>query len=137
MSRLATEVEEVALTARRSRLQEAAVAISAAIALLYAATFAGVLTIEGAGDGDPAVLGVAAVLFAVLGVLLWWRRSRVLWAAAAAIQVLMGAMYLAIAAERDPSFEVWGLTIRGLSLVLLACLVGLFVEAGRARRAAP
>ena len=120
----------------RSRLQLAAVACSAAIALLYLGLFTGVLSLPGAETGDLGILGVAGGVYAVLAGLLWWLRSRVLWAIGVMQQALLGWMYVAIAPERDPSFEVWGLTIRAISIVLLGVLVALLVSQLRSRSAA-
>lgn len=121
-------------TRERSPLQRLAVALAGAVAVLYGLLFAGVLTLEGATDGERGILGVAAAVFAVLAGLLWWRASRLLWGIGAALQLLLGWMYLAIAPDRDPSYEVWGLTIRGVSLALLVVLVALLVRA-RGRQA--
>jgi hypothetical protein len=117
----------------RSRLQLVAVACSAAIALLYLGLFTGLLALPGAETGDLGILGVAGGVFAVLAGLLWWLHSRLLWAIGAVMQALLGWMYVAIAPERDPAFEVWGLTIRAISLVLFAALVALLVTARRDR----
>jgi hypothetical protein len=107
--------------------QRLAVLIAGVIALLYGLLSTGVLPIAGATDAERGILGVAGAVFAVLAGLLWWRCSRVLWVGAVALQLLMGWMYLAIAPDRDPSFEVWGVTIRVLSLTLVLVLVRLLV----------
>jgi hypothetical protein len=119
--------------AGRPPLQRIATAVAALIALVYGLTYAGVLRISGASTEELGILGVAATVFVAQAVLLWWRRSRMLWAAVAALQVLMAWMYIAIAPERDPSYEVWGITIRVLSLGLLAAVVGLLLTARRDR----
>jgi hypothetical protein len=118
---------------QRSRLQLVAVACSAAIALVYLALFTGLLDLPGAETGELGILGVAGGVFAVLAGLLWWLHSRVLWAIGAVLQVLLAWMYVAVAPEREPAFEVWGVTIRALSLALLVALVSLLV-AGRRER---
>ena len=123
--------------AARPKLQLLATGISAGIASLYALMFLGILSVEGVSGDERGIVGLAAAVFVALTVALWWRRSRRLWVGAAGLQLVMGAMYVAIAPERDPSFEVWGLTIRGLSLVLLGALVGLLVSARRDRMVAP
>jgi hypothetical protein len=64
---------------------------------------------------------------------MWSVRSRVVWIVAALLQVLMAGMYLVVSTDRDPPFEVWGLTARGLSLVLLASLVAMLVMDRRNR----
>jgi hypothetical protein len=132
-ARVPTTAERAPTTSPgRPRLQLVAAALAGAIALLYGLLYLGVLSIAGATDGERGILGVAAGLFVVLGALLWWRRSRVLWGAITAIQVLMGWMYVAIAPDRDPSFEVWGLTIRVVSVGLLFAVLKLWHDTRRA-----
>jgi hypothetical protein len=115
----------------QARARTVAVASAAAIAVLYLAIYAGLLSVGRAEAGELGILGVAGGVFVVLAVALWRLTSRLLWAGAAVLQVLLGAMYVAIAPERDPSFELWGLLIRALSLVLLVALVTLSVRARR------
>jgi hypothetical protein len=119
----------------RSRVQGIAAGLAGVIAVLYGLLFAGVLGIEGATDGELGILGVAALVFAALAGLLWWLRSRVLWTGAAVMQLLLGWMYLAIAPDRDPAFEIWGVTIRAVSLLLLVALIRLLLTERRERRA--
>jgi hypothetical protein len=121
------------VTIRERRLRGTAAAAAALMAVLYGLIFAGVLSVGRASEGDLGILGVAGLVFAVLAALLWFVRSRLLWAAIAGLQVLMGWMYVVVGAERDPSFEVWGLTIRVLSVVLVAALVVLLLDARRRR----
>jgi hypothetical protein len=115
----------------QDRARMVAVAASAVIAMLYLAIYAGVLSVGRADTGELGILGVAGGVFVVLAILLWRSRSRLLWAATVVLQVLLGAMYVAIAPERDPSFEVWGVSIRVLSLVLVAAVVTLLVRGRR------
>jgi hypothetical protein len=110
---------------RTSGARRLAVASSAAIAVLYLAIASGILSVGRAEVGELGVLGVAGGVFAALAVGLWRLRRRWLWAAAAVLQVLLAGMYVAIAPDRLPPYEVWGLTIRGLSLLLLVALVRL------------
>ncbi|MFA9432153.1 hypothetical protein [Egicoccus sp. AB-alg2] len=110
---------------------------AAAIAAVYLLVFSGALSVGRADEGELGILGVAGVIFLVLAALLWYVRSRVLWAGAAALKVLLAVMYVVIAADREPAFEVWGLTIRGLSAVLLAALLYLLATEPRWGRAAP
>lgn len=102
--------------------------MAGAIALLYGLLYLDVLSIVGASDGERGILGAAAGAFALIGVLLWWRPSRLLWVTVAGVQVMMGWMYLAIAPERDPSFEMWGITIRVLSLGLLVAVAKMWLD---------
>jgi hypothetical protein len=115
----------------QARLRSAAAIVAALIAGVYGLVFAGVLSVGRAEQGDLAILGVAGAVFAVLALLLWRVSSRLLWAGVGLLQLLLTAMYIAVSPERDPSFEVWGLTIRGLSLALLVIVVALLVGARR------
>jgi hypothetical protein len=114
-----------------SRMRLVAAVSAAAMSLLYLAIYAGLLSVGRADTGEIGILGIAGGVFAVLAVLLWRVRSRALWLGAAALQVVLAAMYVAIAPERDPSYELWGLTIRGLSLVLLVAVVSLLLGSRR------
>jgi hypothetical protein len=46
---------------------------------------------------------------------------------------MLTAMYVAVAPERDPSFEVWGLTIRILSVVLFVAVVAMLLGSRKDR----
>ena len=80
---------------------------------------------------------MAAGVFVGVAALLWWVREPAVWVGVGLLPLLMMVMYLAVSTERDPAFEVWGLTARGLSLVLLAALVSLPVTTRQAPRAEP
>ena len=71
----------------RAPARTVAVVTAAAIALLYLAIFAGVLSVGRSETGDLAILGVAGGVFVVLAVLLWRVRSRLLWVGTAALQL--------------------------------------------------
>ena len=120
---------------RQTRLQHAAAVTSAVIAVMYLLISTGVLSVGRSSSGELGILGFAAGVFAILAVLLWYLTSRLLWAATAVLQVLVIWAYLAIAAERDPAFELWGVSIRLLQATLLATLVALLVDVRRSRRA--
>jgi hypothetical protein len=123
--------EPPATGTRRQRarsLRLLAAGLCGAIAGLYVLVAAGVLSVGEAEGGELGILGFAGGVFAVLAVLLWRLRGRLLWGAVAALQVLVIAAYVAISAEREPPFEVWGVSIRVLQVALLATLVGLLVD---------
>jgi hypothetical protein len=113
------------------RVRGFAAVTAAIIAALYLAIYAGLLSVGRAEAGELGILGVAGGLFVVLAVALWRVRSRVLWAGVAGLQVLLAAMYVAVAPERDPAFEVWGILIRVLSVILVAAMVTLLLDARR------
>jgi hypothetical protein len=117
-----------------TRLAHVAAGLAAAMAALYLAIFAGVLSVGRAEPGELGVLGMAGAVFAVIAALLWTVHRWWLWLAVGLLQLPIVAMYVAIAPERDPSFEVWGLTIRVLQAALVAVLVTLVARAFRERR---
>lgn len=105
--------------------------LAALMAVVYLLLWRGVLDLGAATDGELGILGVAGGVHLVLAVLLLTWRRPALWIATVVLQVLLAAMYVAIAAERDPAYEVWGLTIRGLSVVLVVVLVTMLVGSRR------
>jgi hypothetical protein len=113
-------------------LQRTAAGISTLIAVLYGLIWADVLTVvTDAEPGELGILGVAGVVFLVLAALLWRFASRVLWVGATILQALMIWMYVAVGAERDPAFEVWGISIRVAQVALIGVLVALLVRRTR------
>ena len=121
-------------TRGRMTLPRIGAGLSGVIALLYLLIYAGVLSVGRAETGELGVLGVAGVLFLIIAGLLWWKPSRLLWAAVAVLQVPLMAMYIGIAPERDPGYEIWGVTIRVLSVALLVTMVWSLVAARRQPR---
>ena len=120
---------------RGQRLRGVAVVVSLLLAGLYGLLFADVLSVAGAEDAGRGILGVAAGVLVAAAALLWWVRKPAVWVGVGLLQLLMAVMYLGASTGRDPAFEVWGLTARALSLVLLAVLVSLLVATRQARRA--
>jgi hypothetical protein len=129
-----TRSEPATAGTRRQRagsLRLLAAGLCGAIAGLYVLISAGVLSVGEAEGGELGILGFAAGVFAVLALLLWRLRARLLWGAVAVLQILVIAAYVAISTEREPPFEVWGVSIRVLQVALLATLVGLLVDSFR------
>ncbi|MFU8839453.1 MAG: hypothetical protein ACNA8R_01870 [Nitriliruptoraceae bacterium] len=115
------------------RPTRAASLLAVMIALLYLLLATGVLDLGDADRGELGILGAAGVLHLVIAAALWWRPRRWLLAAVVAVQLAMAAMYVAIAPERVPPYELWGLTIRALSALLVLALVLGLVAGRRAR----
>jgi hypothetical protein len=117
------------------RARRAAAPVAGLVAVLYVLTGAGWVAVtadQGPGAIPPLLIG--AVLYALLAALLVLGPGRRVYLAGAVLQLPMLLMYLAVAADRTPSYEVWGLTIKALQLLLLA--VCLLLAAG-SRSAAP
>jgi glucose dehydrogenase len=126
------------IPASTATLQRTAAGISLLIAALYGLIWAGALTVvTEAEPGELGILGVAGLVFLALAALLWRFANRALWIGATVLQVGMIWMYVAIGAERDPAFEVWGLTIRVAQVALIGVLTALAVRATRRRRHEP
>ena len=135
MARSTTGSRPTASTRDRFTFARIGAGLSGAIALLYLLIYAGVLSVGRAEAGDLGALGVAGIVFILIAGLLWFKPSRLLWTAVAVFQIPLMAMYVAIAPERDPGFEVWGVTIRVLSVALLAVMIAQLVAARRQRTA--
>jgi uncharacterized protein len=115
----------------RTQLRRIGAALCAGIALVYALIGLEIVTVaeESEAGGDIRVFGFgAAAIFLVGMVLLLTGDRRPLWAAGAALQVMIIAMYVAVGADRTPSFEAWGVGLRLPQLLLLGVLVALVVR---------
>lgn len=64
----------------------------------------------------------ASLVFMVGALLLARYDDRRPWVLGAVLQLLIIAMYLSVADEREPAFELWGVTIRALQVFLLVPL---------------
>jgi hypothetical protein len=114
-------------------LSRVAALLAAGSALLYALIAAGVLSVGRADGGELGILGAAAVVYLVLAAVLWFVPRPFVWLGATVMQLLVIAMYVAIAPERDPSFEVWGISLRVLQVAMIAVLITLLVRRVRDR----
>jgi hypothetical protein len=103
-----------------------------ATALLYFGIAAGVLVVVDAPAADaPGMFefGAAAGAAFVLGALLLFALDhRGLWLLGALLQVGVIVMYIAVGPQRTPSFELWGLLIKALQVVILVALAWLTVR---------
>jgi hypothetical protein len=114
-------------------LSRVAALLAAGNALLYALIAAGVLSVGRADGGELGILCAAGVVYLVLAAVLWFVPRPLVWLGATVMQLLVIAMYVAIAPERDPSFEVWGISLRVLQVAMIAVLVSLLVRRVRDR----
>jgi hypothetical protein len=113
---------------RRRTIRYVAAGLAAAMAAIYFLIGLGVLQVVNGQAGDPSMLGFGASAggaFLLGAILLAELDRRWLWIAGALLQVMVVWGYFAIAQDRDPAFEVWGLTLRVIQLPLLAALVWL------------
>ena len=120
----------------RARLRQAAAAVTAVIAVIYFLIGTGVVTVvEDASGGQDTetqmAFGLAAgVVFAIGAVVIVYVERRFLWWLGALGQAFIVYTYFTLAPERVPSFEMWGVMIRALQIVL----IGLLVTLGTRRR---
>jgi hypothetical protein len=99
-----------------------------ATALLYFLIGLGVLNIgtstEGTGNQDLLGFGVASgAVYVIVAVLVYLIKRRVVWILTAVLDFLVIIMYFAVASVRQPPYEIWGLLIKALELVLLGALM--------------
>jgi hypothetical protein len=121
---------------RGVELRWAAAGLCLAIAAIYGLIWSGAVSVVvDAEPGELGILGFAGAVFLVLAGLLWRFANRALWAAVTALQLLVIWMYIAVGAEREPAFELWGISIRVLQVALIGVLVTLLVGAWRGRGA--
>jgi hypothetical protein len=118
---------------RRRLVRFVAAGLSAATAVVYLMIGLGVVSVvdqTAAGAPDLLPFGLAAGAAYALGAfLLVALDRRALWAIGSILQVGVIAMYIVVAPNRDPSFEAWGLAIKGMQLVLLGALLYLSLRA--------
>ena len=122
----------------RRTVRLAAAGVSATMAAIYYLIGVGLLPVA---DGDAAkdgllVFGTMAGSAFLLGaILLVAFERRVFWILGFAFQIFVFWAYFSIAPQREPAFEVWGITLRLLQLPLIASLLYLAVQAPRSRPA--
>jgi hypothetical protein len=118
----------------RRTIRFVAAGLAATIALIYFLIGVGVLTVVTPVDGDQSMLvfGASAGTAFLLGAaLLFAFDRRVLWILGAAVQLFVVWGYFAVAPDRAPSFEAWGISLRILQIPLLAALVYLALRSVR------
>ena len=104
-----------------------AAGLAALIAMVYLLIGLRVLEVIKPTDDQPAFGFVAAGFFLLLAVVLLAFRRRTVWVIAALIQPFIIFVYFNLASEREPSYELWGITLRVLQVPLVLALVYLLV----------
>jgi hypothetical protein len=125
---------KASLPARRT-IRVGLAVLSIATAAIYLGIGLGVLRVVDAAEGAPDLFGFgasAAAAFLFGTVLLLRFDHRGLWVLGAILQVSVVVMYFAVAPQRTPSFEAWGLLIKVLQVAIFAGL--LFLVVGTPRR---
>ena len=144
MHAAAHRIEGLPAAERRRRVRLAAAGLAAATTAIYLLIGLEVLRVvdRTAADAPPMLTfgAPAAAAFALGVILLLLTDHRLVWALGALLQVVVIVMYVVVAPNRTPPFELWGVMIKVLQALLLAALVYLAVtptdaEAERAARA--
>ena len=115
----------------RRTIRLAAAGVSATMAVIYYLIGIGLLPVlnEGVSTDGLVVFGAMAGSAFLLGaVLLLEFDRRVFWILGFALQIFVFWGYFSIAPQRDPAFEMWGITLRVLQLPLIALLFYLAVR---------
>ena len=110
----------------RQTVRTASAGLAAAMALIYFLIGLEVVQVvtDQPATSDMFGFGVGAgLLFLSTAAVIVLVDRRVVWAIGAVLQLLIAIMYFAVAPMRDPSFEVWGITLRVLQLGLFAALM--------------
>lgn len=119
------EVVQMHLT--RTQVRYTGALAASAMAVIYFLIGLGVLDIGGTKSGetvDLAVFGFSAGLaFLVLALLLALTDRRWLWILATIFQLWVYLIYVSVSGSREPSFELWGITLRIIQVPLLGALV--------------
>jgi hypothetical protein len=113
---------------RRRRVQYLAAAAATVISAIYFLIgFQVVTVIEEAAD-QPAFALPAAIAFALGALVILAFDKRWLWIAGSGAQLLIILMYFSVSSQREPAFEIWGITIRVAQTLLLAALTYLAMQ---------
>jgi hypothetical protein len=122
--------------ARRRAIRYAAAVLSAGAAVVYVLIGFEVISVVDTKAPDMTsmlpfglVSGSAFLLGAVLLTLF---DRRILWILGGLFQVFAIAMYVAVAPQRDPSYEPWGIGLKAVQAILLIALMYLAVIRPRA-----
>jgi hypothetical protein len=117
------------LAGRPAVLRAVALILCAACALVYAAIGLGLIYQQRPDGMRLWVFGYSAASAFALGVvLLLARPGRIVWILGSAFMILVIVAYVLVAPSRQPSFEIWGISLKIAQLLILASLVGLLVQ---------
>ncbi len=120
--------------AARRRLRLVAAALSAACAVVYFAIGAGAIYPAEGNANRLLVFGALAGSAFLLGaVLLATTDRRPVLALGALFQVFVIVMYVLVARDRDPAFEIWGISLKIAQAAILGVLLALLAAPRTAR----
>jgi peptidoglycan/LPS O-acetylase OafA/YrhL len=111
----------------REQVRHIGAICAGAMAGIYLLIGLGILDVGSSTSGetvDFAVFGFSAgAAFLLLALFLTFTDRRLVWVLASLGLVWVYVIYFAVSGGRQPSFELWGLTLRILQLPLLVALV--------------
>ncbi len=107
----------------RRKLRYGAAVLAGVTAMIYLLIGFCVVSVIEAACADQIFGTFAAVAYLLGMVLLLTLDNRLLWGLGALFQLMVIFMYFNLAAQRTPAYEVWGILLRVVQLVLLAVLV--------------
>jgi hypothetical protein len=116
------------VTDHRRLLRILAATAAAGVAIVYFMIGFGFVTVVKVvpNNADMFSFGVPAGCAYLIGVVLLLAFDhRILWVLGVLLQVMTIGMYFAVAPQRDPPFEVWGIVIKIGQVLLLAALASL------------
>ncbi len=122
----------------RRTIRYLAAVLSAGIAAVYLLIGFDVIKVVDTNPPDmPSLLPfglMSGAAFLLGAILLAVFDRRILWTLGGLFQVAVIAMYVAVAPQRDPSYEAWGIGLKVVQAILLLALVYLAVRAPRGNR---
>jgi peptidoglycan/LPS O-acetylase OafA/YrhL len=108
-----------------------ATASAAVMAVIYLLIGTETLSVIEPVTDQPTFGYAAAAAFGVLAVVVYQSRRRLVWVAAALMQLFVAFVYFNLADQRTPHFEMWGITLRIIQIPLIAALVYLAIRDDR------
>ena len=119
-------------TFTEARLREVGIAAALGAAAVYLFIGLGFLAIGTSASGaapDLLSFGLTmAITYAVVAALLLRFRSRMVWIAVAAVQVIVIVGYFGLSSIRMPPVELWGLVIKACQAVVLISALSLVMR---------
>jgi FtsH-binding integral membrane protein len=117
------------LTSHPLSLRNVAVVLSVACAAVYFAIGLGLIYRQPSEGVQLWLFGFSSALaFALGAALLLAAPGRVVWSLGALFMVFVILAYVGVAPRRDPSYEMWGISLKIAQAVILVALLGLLTQ---------
>jgi hypothetical protein len=112
-------------------VRSGAAILCAVVGGLYVAIGFGFIRVVEQPADKPLVLAVLGGIYLAMGAALWLTDRIGLLVGAAAFQLMVMAGYLAVASNREPAFEGWGIALKLAEVVICAALAYLVLHHAR------